>query len=84
VTEEIGRMKATHVIYLALMCELLEERYGMQFIEMCNAVQNEIILLVGHGTLEDAMQCVKRKFEDPQYSIKQGLIDAMKSPEQMS
>jgi len=71
--------KVTEIIYITLMCELIEERYGAQFAEMCAAVQNEIIMLVGGGELGFMMQCVRKKFDDPTFSIKKALIEEMGS-----
>ena len=80
----VGKMRIEHVIYLALMDELIEERYGDKFIVMCNAVQEEVVLLCSQVPLEIAIECVSKKFKHPEFSIKKGLIAAMNLPDKKS
>lgn len=80
----VGYIKIEHVVYLALMYELIEERYGPVFIPMCNAVQEEVVLLCSQVPLDVAIACVNKKFEQSTYSIKQGLIAAMQLPDKKS
>lgn len=80
----VGKIRIERVVYLALMDELLEERYGEPFIVMCNAVQEEVVLLCSQVPLHIAIECVNQKFENPKFSIKHGLITAMHLPDKKS
>lgn len=77
--EELGRLKIEQVIYLAIMCELLEERFGETFVAMCQEVQSEIVLLCSDVPLHLALDCVAKKFDDPSSSLKQRLMESMQS-----
>lgn len=77
----IGKMRVEHVVYLALMYELMEERFGDNFTKMCSAVQEEMILLCNSVPMDVAIECVNKKFEHPEYSIKRNLIEAVILPD---
>lgn len=76
---QVPQLKVTEIVYVVLMCELMEERYGAQFTDMCAAVQDEMVMLVGDGELGFMIECVRKKFDDPTFSMKNALIEAMGS-----
>lgn len=74
--EEIGRMNIAPMVYMVLLCELLEEKYGNEFIKMTSSVQEEMIMLVGND-FQHAAILVARKLNDPTFSMKGELMKKM-------
>lgn len=78
--EEFGRLKIEHIMYLAVMCDLLEERYGEVYVEMCASVQEDIVLCCSDVSPRMAIECLVKKFETPTLSLKTLLIAGMQQP----
>jgi len=80
-TEEFGRLRIEQIMYLAILCDLLEEQYGEVFVQMCQEVQADIILICSDVPPRVAIECLIKKFETPTLSLKTLLIASMQQPQ---
>lgn len=75
--EEFGRLRIEQIMYLAVLCDLLEEQYGETFVAMCQSVQTDIVLVCSDVPPRVAIECLVKKFETPTVSLKELLIAGM-------
>lgn len=80
-TEEFGRLRIEQILYLAIMFELIEERFGNMFVAMCEDVQSDIVLICSDVPPRVAIESLVKKFETPTLSLKTLLIAGMQQPQ---
>lgn len=80
----IGQMRVDRMVFLVLLYELLEAKYGDVFIEMANSLQHDVMLFCENVPLELAVECMTKKLQHEDYSMRDGLMSAMEKPEKMS
>jgi len=62
------------IVQLALMVELLHEKYGDRFEEMVVEVTSEMVMLLDGVNPEDAVNVFSTKMHDPAFSMQQAFI----------